>query len=153
MVLEKSPADFFFCFYTYSQKMALPRYLIAPPRRLDLLTAPQAPTWISASPERRQNTASPPRGGGSFPFSLEQNAGVPFSRARPPPPPPAGEDPALYPQGSHSRGREQQQARRSLTPAGTKPEAPRMTYRVCRQGHPGPCPRRQRAPIPGSLRP
>lgn len=47
--------------------MALPRYLIAPARRLYLLTAPQAPTWISASPERRQNTALPPTRRRKFP--------------------------------------------------------------------------------------
>ncbi|CAN8209110.1 unnamed protein product [Coccothraustes coccothraustes] len=47
----------------------------------------------------------------------------------------------------------QQQGRRPLTPAATKPGASGMTYGVCGQRRPGPWPRRQRSPIPGSLQP
>lgn len=147
MVLDKSPTDFF-CFYIcLVEHGALPRYLLAPARRLDLLTAPQAPTWISASPKRRQNTAFPQPRGGSAPFSQEQNAGFPF------------------PEAGHGRHRQQARMPRGIhreaipaagRAAGTalsdpgwhQPEAPGMTYRVCRQRRPGPCPRRQRAPIP-----
>ncbi|XP_037992623.1 anaphase-promoting complex subunit 10 isoform X1 [Motacilla alba alba] len=53
-----------------SQKTALHRCLIAPAGRLNLLTAPQAPTWISASLKRRQNTAFLPSPRRKFPVFI-----------------------------------------------------------------------------------
>lgn len=153
--LRKTLPTSSFVFTHIKQKTALPYYLIAPARRLDLLTAPQAPTWISASPERRQNTAFPPNPRRKFPVftgakcrrSLSQSQATTTTASRrgsraastgkPFPRPGEAAGTALSDPGWHKT-------------RGAGDDVPRVQAVPAR---PGPCPRRQRAPIPGSLRP